>query len=243
MPRGSHLLRKTTSRELHIDPLDGTGPRVIAKNVDSWTPSADGRRVLFVSSNIIQSVPATAGPPVTVWKGPDGLQIMDLVDLPDRRMIVALARVRADSGIALHLLQTDSTGVVVHAPRRLTEWRQELPRSLSSSADGSRVVFLSETAQSDVYVADFDMKSGALSTPKRLTLDDRDDLPTDWSPDSNAVLFVSTRNGTADIFKQNIHSDTAEPLVTGPGDQTNARVASGGRWLLYFDGLATPPSA
>jgi len=102
------------------------------------------------------------------------------------------------------------------------------------------VVFLSETAQSDVYVADFDMKSEALSTPKRLTLDDRNDLATAWSPDSTAVLFVSTRNGTADIFKQNIHSDTAEPLVTGPGDQTNARVASGGRWLLYFDGLATP---
>ena len=128
MPRGSQLLRKTTSRELHIDPLDGTGPRLIAKNVDSWTPSADGRRVLFVSSNIIQSVPATAGLPVTVWKGPDGLQILDVVDLPDHRMIVALARVRADNGIALHLLQTDSTGVVVHAPRRLTDWRQELPR-------------------------------------------------------------------------------------------------------------------
>jgi hypothetical protein len=235
--------------------LDGSAPRVIARNFGSLmrrsaggrtrrvTPSADGTRVLFTTSDFvtIQSVSVQGGTPVTVWKAQQGWYIADLIDLPNNRMIVVIDRVAPERGMALHEPRTDSSGAVVSQPRRLTDWRPDFMGYANASADGKRVVFWSNTAQSDVYVADFHMRSSTLSTPRRLTLDERRDYPTAWTPDSKSILFTSTRNGTADIFRQDINSDSPEPLVVGPGDQVFGRVTSDGQWILYLD-AGSPPA-
>jgi Tol biopolymer transport system component len=155
-------------------------------------------------------------------------------------MIVVIDRAAPERGMALYELRTDTSGAVVGAPRRLTDWRPEVMGHTRASADGKRVVFVSNTAQSDVYVADFDMRSSRLTAPRRLTLDERRDYPTAWTPDSRSILFTSTRNGTADIFRQDIDSDTAEPLVVGPGDQVFGRITGDGRWILYLDSVSPP---
>ena len=49
--------------------------------------------------------------------------------------------------------------------------------------------------------------------------DDRMDLEPAWMPDGKSILFSSDRNGTSDIFRQSLATG-AEPLVTGPGDQS-----------------------
>ncbi len=253
MPGGS-LLRATTSNELNLDMLDGSAPRVIARNfgplmrrsaggrTSHLTPSADGTRVLLTTSDavMIQSIAVQGGRPVTVWKAQQGWYIADLVDLPNNRMIVVIDRVAPERGMAVYELRTDSSGSVVGEPRRLTEWRPDVIGYASASADGKRVVFSSNTAQSDVYVADFDVRSSTLSTPRRLTLDERADYPTAWTPDSKSILFTSTRNGTADIFRQNINSNSPDPLVVGPGDQVFARVTGDGQWMLYLDAVSPP---
>jgi eukaryotic-like serine/threonine-protein kinase len=254
MPGGSRLLRATTSHELTLDMLDGSAPRVIAQHFGSVmrrsaggrtshvTPTADGTRVLFSTSDsaTIQSVSVEGGTPVTLWKAQQGWYISDLIDLPDHRMIVAIDRVAPERGMALHELRTDSSGAVVGEPRRLTEWRPEFMGYANASADGKRVMFLSNTAQSDAYVADFHVQSSTLGTPRRLTLDERRDYPTAWTPDSKSILFTSTRNGTADIFRQDINSDSAEPLLVGPGDQIFPRITGDGQWVLYLDAVSPP---
>ena len=254
MPGGSRLLRATTSNEIKLDMLDGSAPRVIARDLGSFmprsaggrtsrlAPSADGTRVLFTTGDFagIQSVSVEGGKPRTVWRAQQGWYIADLVDLPNHRMIVVIDRAAPERGMALHELRTDPSGAVVGEPRRLTDWRPEFMGHTRASADGKRVVFLSNTAQSDVYVADFQMRSSSLSAPRRLTLDERRDYPTAWTPDSRSILFTSTRNGTADIFRQDIDSDTAEPLVVGPGDQVFGRVTSDGQWILYLDSVSPP---
>ena len=53
------------------------------------------------------------------------------------------------------------------------------------------MAFLRFSNQSDVYIADFNVQSGALTTPRRLTLDDRYDAVTAWTPDSKSVLLTS----------------------------------------------------
>ena len=53
---------------------------------------------------------------------------------------------------------------------------------------------------------------GVPVNPRRFTLDDSNDLATNWTPDSKAILFNSDRNGTFDIFRQSLDSTVAEPI-------------------------------
>ena len=86
----------------------------------------------------------------------------------------------------------------------------------SVTADGKHLVFNRAKPQADVYVAEFSAKGPRLSTPRRLTFDDADDLPFDWTPDNKAVLFISNRTGTDNIFRQRMDETSAEMLVLGP---------------------------
>lgn len=80
--------------------------------------------------------------------------------------------------------------------------------------------------------ADFDERVGITNTPRRLTMDDRDDFPGCWTPDSKTVVFQSGRNGLSEDF-QNIDSDAPQPLVTGTGKADLPQITSDGRWVLY----------
>jgi hypothetical protein len=74
----------------------------------------------------------------------------------------------------------------------------------SITADGKRLAFNRVNSQLDVYVSELSAKAAKASTPRRLTLDDADDLPFDWTPDSKAVIFISNRTG-----KRNRHAEAA----------------------------------
>ncbi len=88
--------------------------------------------------------------------------------------------------------------------------------------------------QQDVYLAEFFAKGPRLSTPRRLTLDDADDLPYDWTPDDKAVLFTSNRTGAKNIFRQEIDESSAEMLVLSPEDKFISRLNPDGSGILYM---------
>ncbi|HKT69156.1 MAG TPA: protein kinase, partial [Terriglobales bacterium] len=65
----------------------------------------------------------------------------------------------------------------------------------SITADNRQLVLLRATIEADVYVAPFAPSSPRPLAARRLTLDDANDFPFDWTSDSKAVLFISDRTG------------------------------------------------
>ena len=221
LPSGSGLIQSTESGTLRVEWLDGSGSRTLGSNISTFSPTLDDTRLLVVDGSNrsdLKSVTLRDGATVTSWKAPVGWFIEDLV-VVEGRAILVINKMDAEGGEALFELRLDASGVATEEPRRLTAWRPEAIRGMSASSDGKRVTFQKVDTQRDVYVADFDIASRRLSPPRRVTQDDSNDWPTTWTPDSRAIVFASGRNGTSDIWKQDITSDVAEPLIVGPGVQ------------------------
>jgi Tol biopolymer transport system component len=110
----------------------------------------------------------------------------------------------------------------------------------SVTADGKRLAFNRAKPQVDVYISEFSAKGPRLSEPRRLTFDEADDLPFDWTVDNKAVLFISNRTGTTNIFRQRMYETSAEMLVFGPEEKSVCRLNPDGTQLLYL--VPTNPS-
>jgi len=104
--------------------------------------------------------------------------------------------------------------------------------SLAASADGKRIVYVKRVPEPDVYVANVN-PSGTISEPERLTLDDHQDLPYDWTPDNKQVIFMSDRTGTFDIYKQGFGQIVPDLLVSGMQESVIARLSPDGSQILY----------
>jgi hypothetical protein len=81
-------------------------------------------------------------------------------------------------------------------------------------------------------VSEFFAKGPRLSTPRRLTLDDADDFPFDWTVDNKAVLFIPNRTGTDNIFRQRIYETSAEMLPFGPKEKSVCHLNPDGTQIL-----------
>jgi hypothetical protein len=84
-----------------------------------------------------------------------------------------------------------------------------------------------------VFITEPDPGNHRWKAPRRLTLDTNESLATAWTADSKAVLFVSDRNGTWKLFKQNIDETTAEVLVDGRSIRF-PRLSADGSQILYL---------
>jgi serine/threonine protein kinase len=128
-----------------------------------------------------------------------------------------------------------STGRVFGTPSRITTG-DDFVNQPSVTSDGTRLVFNRLKPQLDVYVAEFFAKGPRLGTPRRLTLDDADDLPFDWTADDKAVVFTSNRTGGGvfNIFRQRIDETSAEMVVSGAEQKTISRLSPDGSEILYL---------
>ncbi len=125
-------------------------------------------------------------------------------------------------------------GQPVGKPRRITNWSEFSLAGPNATADGKRLVFLRVHAQDNVYVGELKAGGARLKTPpRRLTLDERNDFPSAWTPDSKAVLFDTDRSGNWDIYKQALDQDSAEPLVATPQMKLTPRLSPDGAWVIY----------
>ncbi len=151
------------------------------------------------------------------------------------RLIYALAKAASrESDVNLWESRFDCWAAEARGrARRLTNWSGSNVYGLSTSQDGRRVCFLKGPYQADAYVAELQEGGASLQNARRLTLDDRSDLPTAWTPDSESVLFHSDRNGKWEIFKQRLDERSAEVFITGPHDCRGARVTVDGSVLYY----------
>jgi len=133
-----------------------------------------------------------------------------------------------------------STGRSTGVPSKITSG-DDYVNQPSVTADGKKLLFSRFKPQLDVYLAEFNARSLHFGTPRRLTLDDTDDLPLDWMVDDSAILFISNRTGGSNIFnifRQRIDENSAEMLVSGPEQKSVARLNADGSQILYL----TPPN-
>jgi Tol biopolymer transport system component/DNA-binding winged helix-turn-helix (wHTH) protein len=243
---------RSENREIWLMRADGDGARKLIDggpdffSAPAWAP--DGKHIAYVrtrysvgmpwirnrveildtASGQINEVVETLGLGSTVAWTPGGRLIYSIEEPPPNQ---------SDSN--LWALPLDSAGRVRGSAMRLTHGTG-LADLVSVTSDGKRLAFFRQTIEPDVYVTDLEANGTKLSSPRRLTLDERADYPYSWTPDSTSVIFVSDRNGTFDIFKQRLDDSEPEVLVRGQENKSVARLTPDGKSVLY---LVVPTSA
>lgn len=155
---------------------------------------------------------------------------------PDRdRLVYALQEAPPnDSNFNLWWVHLDPrTGRPSGVGTRITNDQTPIA-DVSITRDGKRIALLRREFQTDVYLAEVLAQGKQLSTLRRFTLDDRDDSPSAWTPDSKAVLFVSNRDGPNHIFRQSIGAIHPDLLVGGKDDLGHPQLTPDGLSALYL---------
>src|SRR5262245_7573069 len=208
-----------------------------------WSPDGDRIAYLKIQANFgafdcsIESRNLLGGSPVNIltdlklcsnpqglWWAPDGRLVFSLAEPPPNDNDSNLWQVRLDP----------RTGQPLDQPSRITNWSGFSFASPTCTADGKHLAFVKLHYQTNVYVAELQAGGSKLTTPRRLTIDERSDNPTAWSRDGFSVLFWSDRNGLNQIFRQKIDSPAAEILVGGPELSMLPRVTPDGNFVVFW---------
>lgn len=127
----------------------------------------------------------------------------------------------------------DQTGKSAGNPTRLTDG-EGIVQSPNVTSDGKSLEFIRVNPEFDVYLAEFFNKERRIGTPRRLTLDDANEYPYDWSRDDREIFFTSDRTGTPTIFHQRIDKSSAEMLMLGSETKGLCRLNPEGTELLFI---------
>ncbi len=123
--------------------------------------------------------------------------------LPDGRIVyVRQESPGSNDGNLWQIGISGKTGTPIGKPKRVTQWAGSFVSGLNATADGKHLAFLKITYQEQIYLGELGADGTRMNPPRRLTNDEANDEPYAWTPDSEAVLFSSDRNGTFSIFKQ-----------------------------------------
>jgi eukaryotic-like serine/threonine-protein kinase len=139
--------------------------------------------------------------------------------------------------VEIQRLKVDpKTGRPSGKPHRVAAFEDgHFPGDLTASKDGKRLVSLQELLQVETNVADLSNGGETLGPVRRFTHCAADDRPFGWMPDGRGLILGSDRNGSRDLFAQDLGSDVARILVPNrSGDEWGARVSPQGRELLYW---------
>ena len=248
--RQDEYRREFGDRTIWLVGTNGQAPRMLAEGDQAtgfmqvvWSP--DGSRIAYLKVHqtfddfecALEDRDLQGGPAVAVLTGANLCQNpQGFWWAPDGRLIFSLAEPspnQNDSNL-WEVMLDPRTGKLEDKPARITNWVGFSFASPTGTADGKRLAFLKLNFQSNVYVAELERGGAKMTTPRRLTLDERNDFPTTWTSDSRAVLFWSDRNGPNQVFKQNLDQHTAEIKVAGPDQAWMPRLSPDGKSILYL---------
>jgi hypothetical protein len=137
-----------------------------------------------------------------------------------------------------------STGEAASKPEQLTPWSDFEPTDLTITQDGKRLSFVQRNNWDDVYLAELGPGGTSMKPPRRFTLDNRGIFTLDsWTPDSQAIVFSSSRNGRAELFRKELNQNIDEVIVHGPENYRWARLSADGSSMLYVEWTPAAPGA
>lgn len=247
-PDGGHIayISGRSQAEIWVMGANGENPRKLLHGALGdhflqlqWSP--DGKRVAYLKSNSdgdtsdskIETLPVTGGMSSALFAA-SGLR--GFCWSSDGRIIYSMQEAPPNErDMNLWELHVDSRGMqAAGTPRRITRWAGLSVLDLSISVDGKHLVFVNAGLQRELYVAALET-TGTFEPPRRLTLEGRNNIPSAWTPDGQALFFYSDRNGNWDIFRQRLWERSAQDFILGPGEQTEARLTPDASWVLYWD--------
>jgi Tol biopolymer transport system component len=195
--RIAFVSRNDGERGISVIHADGTGLARLTRGdateqSPAWSP--DGTRIL--------STRHTGNTDIYTVRG-DGSDLVRLTEFPSREFSPTWAPdgsqvlFASTSGYATELLVVSAKG---GDALPLTESAAHKPDS-AWAPDGSRIAFtmLDSYNQGDIYVMAAPHRAGAGSgSPANLTQDPAHDCCVAWAPDSERILFLSSRNGNGE---------------------------------------------
>jgi serine/threonine protein kinase len=243
--------------DLWVSGITGESPRQLApagqdQTIHSPVWSPDNRWIAyFVAKSNAASIElraADGGPARTLVadSGPSGPGTPDCASelgclcwLPDWRLVFPASQKQGPQQGADNLWQIPvdpASGQPSHQPAAFAQLDDFVPNSITTTADGRILALNKSRANLDVYISELD-RSGALNTPRRLTLDNHNSIPEQFAPDSQSLLFVSNRNGKDELFRQQVSSTIPERIVSSSaGDLGSGNGFSpDGVWVLYWE--------
>jgi DNA-binding winged helix-turn-helix (wHTH) protein/Tol biopolymer transport system component len=250
-PDGSHVAfqRNDFGREEWVMRSDGTDQVKVAADQSSWVGqprwSLDGNRIAYIrmahTYNVLES-----SIEVNEWRNPRAQTLLSdnrlgpsVYWLPNGLLIYTLRDPENVQGASLWAVLPQQSGKILASSKRITRgigWINQV----TGSTDGKLLTFTRENTVSSVYIGALARDGTHLVGNRRLTLDENQNLPFAWTPDSKAVLFSSNRNGTSELFKQVTDQPLAESMMTSAEELLQPRVTPDGSEILY---ISTPKSA
>jgi Tol biopolymer transport system component/DNA-binding winged helix-turn-helix (wHTH) protein len=240
------LFGPETNEEIWIAQADGQRPRRLLAVTGSfvgqlaWSPNS--RRIAYVSAQYrhdiysdtqIETISLADGTRTSVLSQLG--MCPGLVWTPDGRLLFSMREPspsQDDSNV--WAMRIDEASGRTWGPLQRITATPGYVGDMAISADGHRLALEKYTQQPDVYISELKTSGVQLGPVRRLTLDDRKDLPYGWTPDSKSVIFSSDRDGPYHIFKQQIDKTEPELLVGGPEDATLPRMSPDSSAVLYL---------